>query len=190
MRTRFALGSIALTAVTMLPWAFTVDAAEEGSMDIRERHEIERACERSVYTFLRLFEGEQSKTADLFTENGSVQFLPGAPKVGRETIREEYSRLETVDTNLNVLIASNLLITAIDENNAAGFCYVTHFRHEHADSKREEQGVLRAPNSITGWSWEFRRVEGEWKISTLHAEVVLISEDLMEALEAMEAASE
>ncbi len=185
MRASFALASIALAIVAMLPWALTAaGAAGKGSMDIRRHHEIERACERLVYTFLRLFEGEHAKTADLMTKDVSVQFLPGDPTVGRETLREEYRRLEKIDTNLNVLLASNLVITAIDTSNATGFCYVTHFRHARADSKPERQAILRAPNSITGWSWEFKRIKGEWKISKLHAEVVLLDEHLLEALEA------
>ena len=119
------------------------------------------------------------------TTDVSVQFLPGDPTVGRETILEEYSRLEKVDTNLNVLIASNLVITAIDKRNATGFCYVTHYRHERADRGDKGQAILRAPNSITGWSWEFKCVKGEWKVSKLRAEVVLLGEHLLKAMEAL-----
>ena len=152
-------------------------------MDIRQRHEVEHTCEKLVYTFLRLFEGDHSKSADLFTENGSMQFLPGDPTVGRETIREFLVEVEEADTNLNVLIASNLVTTATGENNATGFCYVTHFRHTRTDRDSDEQAILRAPNSITGWSWEFERVNGDWKISKLSADVVLLSDHLLEALE-------
>ncbi len=154
-------------------------AAGKASMDLRQRHEIEHECERPVYTFLRLFERDHSEVADLFTEDGSVQFPPAGPTVGREAIRERFSSVDPNDVELNVLNANNLLITVIDEDNATGFCYVTHYQHRYADSKREGTPVLSAPWTISGWSWEFRRVEGEWKISKWVCKVVLYHELLV-----------
>jgi len=154
-------------------------AAGSGSIRLQQRHEIEQECERLVYTFLRLFESEHAKVADLFTEDGSVQFPPGGPTVGREAIRERFSRVDPDNLELNVLIANNLLITVIDENNATGFCYVSHYQHRYADSKREGTAVLHDPWTISGWSWEFQRVEGEWKISKLDCKVVLYHELLV-----------
>jgi hypothetical protein len=154
-------------------------AAGRGSMSLRKRHEIEHECERPIYTFLRLFERDHSEVADLFTEDGSVQFPPTGPTVGREAIRERFSAVDVDDVELNVLIANNLLITVIDENNATGFCYVTHRQHRYKDSKREGTPVLRDPWTISGWSWEFKRVEGEWKISKLVCKVVLYHELLV-----------
>jgi len=153
--------------------------AGKKSMDLQQRHEIEHECERPVYTFLRLFERDHSEVADLFTEDGSVQFPPAGPTVGREAIRERFSAVDVNDVELNVLIANNLLITVTDEDNATGFCYVTHYQHRYADSKREGTAVLHAPWTISGWSWEFRRVEGEWKISKLVCKVVLYHELLV-----------
>lgn len=155
------------------------DAAEKGSIGLQMRHEIERECERPVYTFLRLFESEHGKVADLCTEDASIQFPPEGPTVGREAIRERFGRVDPDNRELNVLIANNLVITVIDENNATGFCYVTHRQHRYADSKREGTAVLRDPWTISGWSWEFKRVEGEWKISKLVCKVVLYHELLI-----------
>jgi len=154
-------------------------AAGKKSMDLRQRLEIERECERPVYTFLRLFESEHGKVADLFTEDGSAQFPPAGPTVGREAIRERFSGVDPNNLELNVLIANNLVVTVIDESNATGFCYVTHYQHRYADSKREGTAVLHDPWTISGWSWEFKRVEGEWKISKLVCEVVLYHELLV-----------
>jgi len=154
-------------------------AAGKASMDLRQRHEIERECERPVYTFLRLFESEHGKVADLCTEDASIQFPPEGPTVGREAIRERFSGVDPNNLELNVLMANNLVITVIDENNATGFCYVTHRQHRYADSKREGPAVLHDPYTITGWSWEFKRVEGEWKISKLVCRMVLFHELLI-----------
>ena len=150
--------------------------AAKDSMGLRQRHEIERECERPVYIFLRLFERDHSEVADLFTKDGSMQFAPEEPTVGREAIRERFSTVDPNDVELNVLIGNNLVITVTDEDNATGFCYVTHFQHRYEDSKREGQGILSAPNTITGWSWEFKRAEGEWKISKLSVEMVMLIE--------------
>jgi hypothetical protein len=156
-------------------------AAGKKSMDLLQRHEIERECERQVYTFLRLFEGEHAKTADLMTEEASVPFPSGKITVGREAIREFFSTIDSRNVEIHVLMANNLVITVVDENHATGFCYVTHYQHLYADSKREGQGVLRAPNTTTAWYWEFKRVGGEWKIAKLDVDLVLLNERFMGA---------
>ena len=176
MRTNIVLAGIGLALISVLPLALTADATGQESMDIHKRHEIERECERPVYTFLRLFEGEHAKTADLFTEDGSAPFPSGTPTVGREAIREFFSTIDARNVELNVLMANNLVINVVDENNATGFCYVTHYQHLYADSKREGPAILRAANTITGWHWEFKRVEGEWKIAKLVCDMVLLNE--------------
>jgi len=45
--------------------------------------EVRDRCERLIYRFLRVLEGEQGKTADIFTEGGQA-----FKHVGREAIRE------------------------------------------------------------------------------------------------------
>jgi hypothetical protein len=181
MRRNTVLAGIGLALISVLPLALTADATGKESMDIHKHYEIGRECERLVYTFLRLFEDEHAKTADLLTEDGSVPFPIGKPTVGREAIREFFSTIDARNVELNVLIANNLVITVIDENDATGFCYVTHYQHLYADSKREGQAVLRAPNTITSWHWEFKRVKGEWRIGKLDCDLVLLDERFIDA---------
>jgi len=181
MRRSIVLASIGVALISVVPLALTADATGKESVDIHKGHEIERECERLVYTFLRLFEGEHAKTADLFTEDGSVPFPIGKFTVGREAIREFFSTIDVRNVELNVLLANNLVITVVDENNATGFCYVTHYQHAYADSKREGQAILRAPNTITGWHWEFKRVKGEWKFGKLDVDLVLLNERFVDA---------
>jgi hypothetical protein len=163
---------------------FSAQAAVEAMFDTClaeseiNRNDIEHACERPVYTFLRLFERDHSEVADLFTEDGTMQFSHEDPMNGREAIRERFSTVDPNDVELNTLLANNLLITAIDENNAKGFCYVTHYQHRYADSKREGRGLVNGPHTITGWSWEFERVGGEWMISKILVEMVVLSEEI------------
>ena len=130
--------------------------------------EIHDQCERLVYKFLQLLEGEQAKTADLFTEDGQAFKL-----VGREKIREHFAGIDAVD----------------DEDHARATNYVTHYV---ADREAEDltvpggarvDGELDTARSITRWSWEFRRVEGEWLISKMqYPEPVLLRKDVIDDL--------
>jgi hypothetical protein len=168
MRRNIILVVVGLALVSVLPLAVAADATGKESMDLQKRQEIERECERIVYTFLRFFEREHAKTADLFTKDGSVPFPAGKITVGREAIREFFSTIDAKDVELNVLLANNLLITVV--------CYVTHLQHLFEDSKREGMGVLGEPNTVTSWFWEFKRVKGEWKIGKLDVDLTLLNE--------------
>jgi len=181
MKRNIILVVAALALVSVLPLVVASDATGKELMDLQKRQEIERECERIVYTFLRLFEGEHAKTADLFTEDGSVPFPMGKITVGREAIREFFSTIDARNVELNLLMANNLVITVDNENHATGFCYVTHLQHLYEDSKREGQAILREANTVTSWFWEFKRVKGEWKIGELDVDLVLLNERFMEA---------
>ena len=174
MKLNHVLTGIALPFVFALPGVHAAD-----SMALQERHEIQRECERLVIKFLHLFEGEHGKTADLFTEDGQA-----FDNVGREKIREAFSKIDARDVEVNVLISTNLIIDVTDENHATGAGYVTHYQYAHADSKREGQPALRTPNTITKWSWEFRQADGKWRISKLKTpESILIREDLFKYIQ-------
>ena len=80
------------------------------------------AYERLVYRFLRVLESEQSKTADLFTEDGQAFRL-----FGHEEIREHFASIEAVDDNLNVNLNNYLVIEIDNAYHARVPNYVTHF---------------------------------------------------------------
>jgi hypothetical protein len=183
MRRNIVVAGIGLALISVLALAVIADASGKESLDISKRLQIERECERVVYTFLNWFEGEHAKTADLFTEDGSVPFPAGKITVGRDAIREFFSTIDAKDVELNVLLANNLRITVVDEKNAKGSCYVTHLQHLFEDSKREGQGVLGEPNSVTAWHWNFERVKGEWKIGEVDVDLVLLNERFLEYFE-------
>ncbi len=177
MRSSLVLAGMALALITLLPGALTADAAAKGSMALQQRHEIEHECERLVYTFHRLFESEHSKVADLFAEDGKMQFGDAEPVVGADTIREAYLVVEErAVVELNALIVNNLLIDVVDENNATGFSYVTHYQHRYKDAKREGTAYLNDPPSLLVWTYEFKRVNGEWKFSSHKVEAGFIRE--------------
>ncbi|MDE0660388.1 MAG: hypothetical protein F4029_16235 [Gammaproteobacteria bacterium] len=153
-------------------------------MTAANEFEIRYRCERLIYRFLRVLEGEQAQTADLFTEDGQA-----FKHVGRESIREHFAGIEAVDDNVNVNLCSNLLIDVDDEDHAKATNYVTHYvaARESQDLTDPEGtrvgGELDTPRSITRWSWEFRHVDGEWLISKLQwPEPVLLRKDVIDDL--------
>ena len=182
MRRNLIVAAVALALTSMAAFVVIADDTGEEAMGMCKRMQIERVCERQVYTFLKLFEREHDKTADLFTKDGSVPFPAGKITVGREAIREFFSTIDAKDVELNLLLANNLLITVVDEDNATGFCYVTHLQHLFDDSKREGMGILGEPNTVTSWFWEFKRVKGEWKISKLDVDLTLLNERFLDMM--------
>ena len=153
-------------------------------MTTANEFEILYRCERLIYRFLRVLEDEQAKTADLFTEDGQA-----FKHAGREKIREHFAGIEAVDDNVNVNLCSNLLIDVDDEEHARATNYVTHYvadrEAEHLTDPEGARvgGELDTARSITRWSWEFRRVDGEWLISRLqYPEPVLLRKDVIDEL--------
>ena len=145
---------------------------------------IHNQCERLVYKFLQVLEGNQAKVADLFAEDGRAFEL-----FGREKIREHFAGIAAVDNNVNVNLCTNLLIDVDDEDHARATNYVTHYvADREADDLTDPTGApvsgeLNTARSITRWSWEFRRVEGEWLISRLrYPEPVLLRKDVIDEL--------
>ena len=146
--------------------------------------EIHNQCERLVYKFLQVLEGEQAEVADFFAEDGQAFEL-----VGREKIREHFAGIAAVDDNVNVNLCTNLLIDVDDEDHARATNYVTHYvADREADDLTDPMGArvggeLQTARTITRWSWEFRRVEGEWLISRLrYPELVLLRKDVIDQL--------
>ncbi|MDE0451356.1 MAG: nuclear transport factor 2 family protein [Gammaproteobacteria bacterium] len=141
-------------------------------------------CERLVYRFLQVLEQDQAKVADFFAADGQAFAL-----VGREKIREHFAAIAAVDDNVNVNLSTNLLIDVDDEDHARATNYVTHYvADREADDLTDPMGgrvggELDTARSITRWSWEFRRVEGEWLISKLrYPESVLLRKDVIDQL--------
>ena len=154
------------------------------SMTPSQKLEICHQCERLVYRFLKVLEGEQGKTADLFTEDGEA-----FKHMGRENIREHFASIETVDNNINVNLSSNLVIDVVDADHAEATNYVTHYvaTPESEDLTDPEGaqigGELQTARSITRWQWEFRCVDGEWLVSKLHyPDPVLLRKDVIDEL--------
>lgn len=133
-------------------------------MDIQQRHQIEHECERLEYQFLRLFEHEHSKVADLFTEDGVLAIEQ--TRKGRDVIREAMLEVEkNAVREVGTLIATNVIVDVIDENNARGESHLLHYKHVRKDEKDEGPWPLYDPLGIYRWVAEYKHVNGEWKIA-------------------------
>ncbi len=169
MRRRSVMTGIALSLIALLPCSNAAAAHHEKTEEavgIEKRHQIQRECENLVYEFLRLFENEHAKAADLFTEDGEASFSAAAdPTVGRDKIREAWSGIDSGKVELNALVANNLLVKVVNENNATAFCYVTHYQHRYKDAKREGDSVQTKGSPLMSWTFEFKPEDGKWKIS-------------------------
>lgn len=146
--------------------------------------EIFDECERLVYRFLKVLESEQGKIADLFTEDGEA-----FQHVGRANIRKHFASIESVDDNINVNLSSNLVIDIEDIEHAKATNYVTHYvASSESEGLTDPEGArvggeLQTARSITRWTWEFERVDGEWLVSKLqYPEPVLLRKDVIDEL--------
>lgn len=165
--------SAALLTMPMLANAEHHEEIEK--MSLTDRHVIYKECERLINKFLLRFEREHARAADLFTEDGQALSFKG-----RETMREAFDQFDQGDVEVNVLASSNILIDIVDEDNATGACYATHYQYKHPDSKREGQPELESPKSITRWTWDFKRVDGEWYIAKLNVpETIMLRKDFL-----------
>jgi len=91
-----------------------------------DRFEIERACERLVYTYVRALDrGDMSAAADCFAVDGSFArpMTPATVVHGREAIRAGLkSRPPSL---LTKHVASNVLIEVDSRDSAHGISYLT-----------------------------------------------------------------
>ena len=160
------------------------DPDQTSNLSAQERHLIRGECEYLVYRYLHLLESDQGKTADLFTEDGDAFGI-----VGRELISERFTEIEKEDSNINVLLSTNLTIKVIDKDHATASGYVSHYVSAPLDQEKSDpsgqsvDGELTSPKSITRWTWTFERVDDEWLISKLdYPKSVLLRKDVLDTL--------
>jgi len=152
-------------------------------MDATQRSQIGFECSQLVYRFSHLFEAEHSRVADLFTEDGSLQIGGHVePVVGAENIRSAMMVVEKrAGEETNILISNNVIVDAIDENNATGHSYWTHQQHRTAGGRPDTVLPYKEPHVVGKFEDEFKRVNGEWKFSRRVFRGILIGAELLKA---------
>jgi hypothetical protein len=96
------------------------------TLSAAERIEIERACERLVYAYVRALDlGDMNAAADCFAAQGSMArpMTPDQLIRGREAIRA--SLLTRPKTLLTRHLASNVMIDVESRDAASGLSYLT-----------------------------------------------------------------
>ncbi len=98
----------------------------QGHLSNFERVEIERACERLVYTYSRALDrGDMNAAADCFAIDGTFArpMTPDSVIVGREAIRA--ALMTRPATLLTKHVASNVMIDVDTHDSAHGLSYLT-----------------------------------------------------------------
>lgn len=106
------------------------------TLSATERMEIERACERLVYAYVRALDlGDMSAAADFFAENGAMArpMTPDQLIHGREAIRA--SLLTRPKTLLTKHLATNVMIDVESRDSARGLSYLTMIATTPGDAK-------------------------------------------------------
>jgi SnoaL-like domain len=96
------------------------------ALSTAERIEIERACERLTYTYVRALDlGDMNAAADCFAEHGSMArpMNPGQVIQGREAVRA--SLLTRPKTLLTKHLSTNVMIDVESRDSARGLSYLT-----------------------------------------------------------------
>ena len=128
-----------------------------------ERIEIERACERLIYAYVRALDlGDMSAAADHFAEHGSFA-RPMAPDrviEGREAIRT--ALLTRPKDLLTKHLASNVMIEVLNRDEARGVSYLTMISST-PPSEAAPPHVSAGPIYFGEFKDRFVRERGLWK---------------------------
>ncbi len=135
-------------------------------MDIANKIEIERACERLIYEYCYLVDhDEAAKIADLFTEDG-IWINVNVTMKGREGIRSGFQKRQDNKGRMSRHVCTNVLVDVISEQSARATVYMSLYFHD-AEPGRERSptdclqklGEYRDEFVKTGNGWRFARRE-------------------------------
>lgn len=129
-----------------------------------ERIEIERACERIVYTYSRALDlGDMGAAADCFAENGSMArpMVPDQVIQGREAIRA--SLLSRPKTLLTKHLATNVMIDVESRDEARGISNLTMISTTPLDDATAPY-VSQGPVYFGEFKDRYVRENGVWKL--------------------------
>ncbi len=123
---------------------------------------IESACARLVYSYARAADfGDSAAASALFADDGVLEMPGGKRFAGAAAIRQRLAEQPADQVSRHVI--SNLLIDALDENRARGFCYLTLYR----GTRRDTVGPLPSavPFVIGHYEDEFARSGADWRFA-------------------------
>lgn len=124
---------------------------------------IERACARLVHGYARAADfGDSAAAAALFADDGILEMPGGKRFVGRAAIRQRLDEQPASQVSRHVI--SNLLVDALGENRARGFCYLTLYRGTRGDTGGPLPSA--APFVIGHYEDEYVRNGADWRFAS------------------------
>jgi hypothetical protein len=138
-----------------------------------ERLEIERACERLVYTYVRALDrGDGSAAADCFAAEGSFArpMTPDTVVQGREAIRASLKARPA--SLLTKHVASNVIIEVDSRDRAHGISYLTMIATTPAAGAPPPH-VAPGPLYFGEFVDRFVREDGVWRFSERRGSIQL-----------------
>lgn len=134
------------------------------AMDDVETVLAERACQRLALLYSHYIDqGQASKVADLFTEDGVWRYANQRFE-GRAELRRFFEERETMTHRLSRHLITNHVVNVLDENNAVGVLYFVHLQDNTGeDGTRALQGQ---PRMVGQYEDVYIRTGGEWRIKS------------------------
>jgi SnoaL-like domain len=124
---------------------------------------IERACARLVHGYARAADfGDGAAAAALFADDGVLEMPGGKRFAGRAAIQQRLAEQPAAQVSRHVI--SNLLVDALDEDRARGFCYLTLYRGVRGDTGDPLPSA--APFVIGHYEDEYVRSGADWRFAS------------------------
>lgn len=140
-------------------------------MDALETLVAERDCARLTYRYCRFADqGEASRLAELFTEDGLFQ-TPGMTLRGRVEIGQTFAEREALTDLQTLHLCTNLDIEVLDDSTARGWVNLCLFRRWREAGSTGPVAVT-APSLVAAYDDTYARVEGRWLLASRVQRVV------------------
>ena len=138
-------------------------------MNLTERIEIERACERLVTGYCHYVDhGQAERIAELFSKDG-VWSSPETRMEGQEQLRKGFGRRQANAGRMSRHVCNNLLIDVIDSDHAEGTVYLTLYRHDGKPGRA--LSPLESPELVGEYRERVVRTSEGWRIAHRESEV-------------------
>ncbi len=143
-------------------------------MELQQRIEIERECERLVTRYCHLIDhGEAARVVDLFTDDG-VWAGPGVKMEGREQIGKAFAARQAQAGRMSRHVCQNFLCDVLDEDRAEGVVYLTLYRQDGEAARAVSS--LTGPQMVGEYRDRFVRTEAGWRIAERRTLVSFLAE--------------
>lgn len=138
-------------------------------MDVAERIEIERECERLVTAYCHHVDhGEAARIADLFIDDG-VWRSGKVVMEGMDQLREGFALRQANTRRMSRHVCNNLLVDVLDADHATGVVYLTLYRNDGEEGR--EISPLDGPALVGEYRDRFVRGPQGWRFA--HRELVM-----------------